>query len=160
MGTGESSASPSWVVEDGAGNGITGGAENKKITAADSETKSRTASAGPGLDDDASAVGDGAGCSPDGENDDNVDGGSLESAIDLDSVEGAFARHLAIRGWRFGFCRDAPRVVRLDAPKVVFRDAFQGGLPVWSQVASRGGSCACRWRLELYGRTAAQRLIS
>lgn len=89
MGTGESSASPSWVVEDGAGNGITGGAENKKITAADSETKSRTASAGPGLDDDASAVGDGAGCSPDGENDDNVDGGSLESAIDLDSVEGA-----------------------------------------------------------------------
>lgn len=91
-GTGESPAS-SWVADDSNGNtnGLVGGSENKKSDIVDSESSSRTASAGV----DGSAVGDGRVCGIGAvgeENDDDgdkVDGQDLESAIDLDSVAGA-----------------------------------------------------------------------
>jgi WD40 repeat protein len=98
-GSGETPPSSSWVVEDGNGNiianGAGGGDENKKTTGAcDSETDSRTASAGAGagLLDEGFAVGNGLSCRADEDNDENimeVVGEDLEDAVDLDSVGGA-----------------------------------------------------------------------
>ncbi|KAM0688872.1 hypothetical protein Q7P36_010947 [Cladosporium allicinum] len=88
-GTGESS---SWAADDS--NGITNGVdgvENKKTTVVNSESSSRTASAGV----DGSTVENGqprrAG-GDDDDDDDNVAGQDLKNAIDLDSVAGALRK--------------------------------------------------------------------
>jgi hypothetical protein len=81
--------SPSWAVDESNGNtnGV-GGTENKKTAAVvNSESSSRTASAGA----DGSAVANGQGCSrADEDNGDNVeaDGEDPKNAVDMDSVAG------------------------------------------------------------------------
>jgi WD40 repeat protein len=94
-GSGETTPpSSSWVVEDGNGNSIGSdnvGDENKKTTGAcDSESDSRTASAGAGPAD-VFAVENGLSCKADRDDDDVVEvvGEDLEEAVDLDSVAGA-----------------------------------------------------------------------
>jgi WD40 repeat protein len=88
-GTAESS-SPSCMVDDGVsnGNGVgVGSSENKESPVANSESSSRTASAGG----DGSAVENGQSCKKaDEDNGDNVeaDGEDLKNAVDLDSVAG------------------------------------------------------------------------
>jgi hypothetical protein len=102
-GTGESSAS-SWVVEDGFGNGTTGGGENKKTTAAiNSECNSRTASSG-GPNDGSSAIGNVLGrkaCDDDDDDDDDddekVNGADRKDTVDLESVAGAM-REVRLEG--------------------------------------------------------------
>ena len=81
-------------MEDGNGNSIGSdnvGDENKKTTGAcDSESDSRTASAGAVLAD-VFAVENGLSCKADRDDDDVVEvvGEDLEEAVDLDSVAGA-----------------------------------------------------------------------
>ena len=93
-GTGESS---SWAADDS--NGITNGVdgvENKKTAVVNSESSSRTASAGV----DGSTVENGqprrAGGDDDNDND-NVDGQDLKNAIDLNYVAGAL-REVRLEG--------------------------------------------------------------
>jgi hypothetical protein len=86
-GTAEPS-SPPCMLDDGIsnGNGV-GGTETKRTAIVNSESSSRTASAGG----DGSAVENGQGCrAADEDNSDNVeaDGEDLKNAVDVDSVAG------------------------------------------------------------------------